>query len=93
MYLTRNQAYRKVTGVRIPPSPPRPYAKALIFRAFLFLACCKAGSCSTSGTTAAGGHLLNVGFATLHGVPLQVPEVSSVGSSSHTPVLSQSKGS
>ncbi len=24
MYLTRNQAYRKVTGVRIPPSPPLP---------------------------------------------------------------------
>ncbi len=22
MYLTRNQAYRKVSGVRIPPSPP-----------------------------------------------------------------------
>jgi hypothetical protein len=34
MYLTRNQAYRKVSGVRIPPSPPSTNDKALIFQGF-----------------------------------------------------------
>ncbi len=39
MYLTRNQAYRKVTGVRIPPSPPpaSPRSKPPVAVAFCYL--------------------------------------------------------
>ena len=48
MYLTRNQAYRKVSGVRIPASPPLRQAKALIHRAFLYLTYLRPPICPTT---------------------------------------------
>ena len=37
MYLTRNQAYRKVPWVRIPPSPPGSKQKRALAARFSFL--------------------------------------------------------
>jgi hypothetical protein len=49
MYLTRNQAYRKVSGVRIPPSPPKFERKALIFQGFLFFWWAGEHGCDAAG--------------------------------------------